>query len=209
MRFLALLFLLALPAAAQPVWNLGATPVPLHGGPSAAEPVIGGLAPGASAELGRCDAQGRWCLLSTDGIFGWVDTDATPLPARGTTVQPVTQAPTVTVTPLPDPGAPLPQSVLDAVPAPGPEVMRTAPKARIPAILSREVPVLNVTDGLVNLRAGPGTEHPIVGGLEPGQGGLIELCDAWERWCLIGAPSGPGWVKMTLVGERRLDVGPR
>jgi SH3-like domain-containing protein len=96
--------------------------------------------------------------------------------------------------------------VLDAVPQVAPRVLRDPPGARLPRLLSLTEPMRNVTDGVVNLRAGPGTDHAVAGTLDPGEGGPIRLCDAAERWCLIEGPRGLGWVKMTLVGERRLSV---
>lgn len=212
-------------AAAEPVWNLGALAAPMHRGPSPGEPVIDWLAPGALAELGRCDAARRWCLVSNDSQAGWIDTDAVPLQRRGggPAARPVAPSSTIVVTPLPTGPRPLPGAILDAVPPPAPApaapaapavpavvpVLLDVPGARTPRLLSGTEPVRNVTDGRVNLRAGPGTQHAVVGGLDPGQGGRIEFCDAWERWCLIAAPGGLGWVKMTLVGERRIAMGLR
>lgn len=215
MRPIALLLLIALPAGAQPVRNPGAVAAAVHGGPSTYAGVLGYLEPGAGAVVDGCDAIGRWCLLATDrGIVGWVDTDAAPLVRRDADVRspdpaPPVPPPAIEVTPLPDAGGgprPLPGAILDAVP---PVADRAVPGARLPRLLSLTAPMRNVTGGRVNLRAGPGTAHAVVGDLGPGEGGPIEICDASEQWCLIRASSGPGWVKMTLMGERRLAVGAR
>jgi uncharacterized protein YraI len=202
------LALLAIPLAGpllaqQTLRNESGAPVTLRVGPSAAFPEAGRLAPGQVVSRGRCDGNRRWCLVSTDSIFGWVDVTILGTP-RG-----LPPPSAVTVTTLPDPGTeptalgarPLPPEILQAVP----RAALPVPGARPPFLLSVTEPMRNVTPGLVNLRAGPGTEHPVLGTLAPGQGGVIDLCDRTEQWCRIAPTGGPrGWVKMTFIGVRRI-----
>ena len=42
---------------------------------------------------------------------------------------------------------------------------------------SPDIPYRNVTDGGVNIRLGPGTDHDITGRLMPGEGGFIIGCN--------------------------------
>lgn len=238
---LALLLAASAPAPASAQSLRAAGSVLLRSGPGLEYPATGALQPGERVERGPCDEQGRWCIVSTDALYGWVDTgggqgvyrgelgdgrgigdgrgngngngrgrpDVGPRPgprgvgvARGRPAAPLAPPPPVATMPLPRTRyVPLPPRILAAVPPPD----RTPPGARPPLLLSTTVPVRNVTDGLVNLRAGPGTDAPVVGLLRPGEGGRIDLCDAVERWCRI-APQGmpPGWVRTTLIGLRRM-----
>ncbi|TFL20237.1 SH3 domain-containing protein [Jannaschia formosa] len=213
LRLLACLaILIASPAAAQPIRNLGSAPAPLRSGPDAFGPVVGELAPGAPAEVTRCDWSGRWCLVSTDREVGWLDMELLPSSqSAGAGVRPLPLPGEIEVTPLPgesgvglDPEAtPLPRAILDAVPPGAASRLDPVAGTRPPLLLSMTRPMRNVTDGIVNLRAGPGTDHAVIGQLDPGEGGPIETCNATEQWCLIRTPDGPGWVKMTLVGAAR------
>ncbi|MFO6465967.1 SH3 domain-containing protein [Jannaschia sp. KMU-145] len=202
---LPLLFCVALAGAAtaQTLRNDSGGAVNLRGGPGTLFPVLGTLGPGVAVERGRCDLEGRWCLVSTDGAFGWVNTAY--LAARS----PTAPVPEVIVTPLPstgaapfEPPADLPREIVSAVLGLG---GGTVTGARPPTILSTTAPMWNVTTGEVNLRSGPGTGNPVVGRLRPGEGGRIDVCSPDEQWCRIGAPDGrQGWVKATLIGERRM-----
>lgn len=247
------ILLIGAPAAAQSLRIESAVPVTLRAGPGGSYPVVGELFPGEQAERGPCDEVGRWCVVSTDRTWGWLDTGvaaAAPRPlappaerqfgdrgagvrrlppglarrfgedGAGTRAMPpglargLVPPPAVTVTPLPPQGGrgrPLPSEIITAVPrAPiavpvAPPAPVVVPGARPPLLLSTTVPIRNVTDGYVNLRAGPGTHSAIVGRLAPGEGGRIDLCDAPERWCRIAPEGQPqGWVLMRLVGLRRL-----
>ena len=197
---LAASLLLAAPAAAQGLRIEGAAPVTLRAGPGYEYGASGEVYPGQVVERGPCDEVGRWCVVSTDATFGWLDTGGLRAPPP----PPVALAPPprITVSPLPPAGArPLPSAVVAAVPP----AVRIPAGARPPILLSTVVPLRNVTDGLVNLRAGPGTDAAVVGVLRPGEGGPIDLCDATERWCRIAPPGmAPAWVSTRLVGLRRM-----
>ncbi len=77
------------------------------------------------------------------------------------------------------------------------------PGADIPLIFATDAPFYNVTDGYVNLRAGPGTDNEIIGQLQPGEGGYLDICAPGQSWCRVeAAGAGLAWVKMTLMGTR-------
>ncbi|MEM7642195.1 MAG: SH3 domain-containing protein [Pseudomonadota bacterium] len=187
--------LLAGPATAQSVRNGTGGPIDLRAGPATWFPVVSQLAAGGRAELERCDVSGDWCLTWAGGSYGWLDVRALEAP------EPLAPPSAITVMPLPsDPGTvrPLPPEILDAVPP-------IVPGARPPLMLSVTEPVGNVTDGLINLRAGPGTDSAVIGQLRPGEGGTIDICTPSEQWCRLSRPGGvSGWVKTTLIGLRRL-----
>lgn len=209
----AIACLAATVAAGQPVWNLTANGVPLRYGPGEGHAVIDQIAPGQRVDVGDCTATRRWCLVSTDRQVGWVDTAILPVPVAPRPVAPAVPAtirrvPEITVTPIPGYGTrPLPQAILDAVPGGRVEPPKGAePGTRMPALLSVTQPTFNVTDGLINMRIGPGTDFAAIGQLRPGEGGIIDSCSASEEWCLITPDAGtaPGWVRMLFMGLQRL-----
>ncbi|WGH77641.1 SH3 domain-containing protein [Jannaschia ovalis] len=203
---------LAAPAAAEPIRNDSGAAVEMRAGPGPAFPRIGRVAPGEVLDLGRCDLQGRWCLVSTDLRYGWVDTDI--MTAR--LAVPPDPVPDVTVTPLPDrPAAPRVEPIAPRVEPIAPRLPDLGGRiglppiagARPPLLLSTTAPMRNVTPGVVNLRAGPGTDYDVVGRLDPGAAVLIEVCIPSEQWCRVAASGGgTGWVKTTLIGLERLSL---
>ncbi len=217
---LALLGLGTLQAQADPLRNAGQFGIDMRAGPGLDYALIHVLDPGEVADRGRCDLDGQWCLMTTRTKIGWVDTFRLARPGADTTpaegVRPLRDSAIVS-TPLDGPSRALPGSILDAVngardapPLSGavPPVHMPpihVPGARAPRLLSTSEAFRNVTDGQVNLRAGPGTQNAIVGRLSPGEGGRLDVCDASEQWCRIDAPGiGPAWVMMTFMGLRRI-----
>ncbi|UWQ17822.1 SH3 domain-containing protein [Jannaschia sp. M317] len=198
--------LLTAQLSAEPVMNPTDSAIPLQDAPGPGRLIVGRLLPGEVADLGVCDALGRWCQVTAAGVTGWVDADVVPLMRiSGDSLDPVS-TPNVTVSPLPDDGAAraLPQSVLEAVArASGGEAARDW---QPPLLLSVTEPMGNVTDGIVNLRAGPGTDTEVVDQLQPGAGGVIDLCSVDETWCRIrrGGAGPDGWIKATFLGLQRL-----
>ncbi|MEM7489432.1 MAG: hypothetical protein AAF390_09945 [Pseudomonadota bacterium] len=210
MKSLALVatILLAGPAGAQSLRNESGAPIALRAGPADWFPAVGALSPGQVAPRDRCGIDGTWCLTRVGGALGWVDTRALAAPA------PIGPTGSITVTPLPPgPGeaAALPDAILDAVPPPvvpdpAPAPRRpepVIPGTRPPLLLSVTAPVWNVTETPADLRAGPGTDWPVVGILRPGEGGVIEICDPSERWCRLALTGGGrAWVETVMVGLR-------
>lgn len=61
--------------------------------------------------------------------------------------------------------------------------------------------VIDGLTGKVNLRAGPGLDHPVIGQFAPGTSGLmVTACDADATWCefLHGEDTGL-WIDMRYV----------
>ncbi|CTQ49622.1 SH3 domain-containing protein [Jannaschia donghaensis] len=224
MRLLPILLTLAvtlmvLPAVADPLRNTSQFGVDMRAGPGLQFPLIHVLDPGEVADRGRCDLDGKWCLLTARNKIGWVDTFGLAPPratgasdlSRSDPITPLRTAPieSTTLDGGPVGTRPLPGAITDAVRGMIGGVPPAPPGARVPFMFATNAPFYNVTAGPVNLRAGPGTENPVVGLLDPGQGGVIDVCDAAQRWCRISVQGGPvAWVKMTLVGLRRIDVPP-
>lgn len=218
--------MIAAVAQADPLLNASRFGVDMRAGPGFQFPLIHVLGPGEIAERGRCDLGGSWCLLTAGDRIGWVDTAglvspgaaasrSAPLSGIGTaTIESTPLGPGPSDGVLPDAALsrPLPGAITDAVRgiSGGDGRLRPPPPgARLPFMFSTDVPFYNVTDGLVNLRAGPATDTEILAELAPGQGGTIDICDAEQRWCRMAVDGGPvAWVKMTLVGLRRIDVPP-
>ena len=216
-RFLSafLLLLLGLPAWAQTVRNDDIFSIALHDGPGTTFRVLGRLVPGEEAELGRCLDDGRWCVASTDTKWGWVEADRmTTVIARGGAVAPILPDAPIFQDTLPAPSGAQPRESTAGFETGtrqpdqfGPEIVYPVPDVRmmVPRMFSTTQPFRNVTNGLVNLRAGPGTGYEPVGQLRPGEGGRIDLCNMAESWCRLDEPGLRGaWVKMTLMGTRRL-----
>ncbi len=195
-------------AVAEPLQNASRFGVDMRAGPGPEFAMIHVLDPLEVAERGRCDVGGAWCLLSAGAKVGWVDTRGLvpPLVSRArplttATVESSTLDGTTTLRPLPG-------AITDAVNGAA-DVLRVEPfVARPPTIFATDAPFRNVTDGPVNLRAGPGTDSAILGELAPGQGGTIDVCDLAQRWCRMDVGGAAGWIKMTLVGLRRIAVPP-
>lgn len=223
MRFLPTLALLVVvimvgaPGRADPLRNTSQFGVDMRAGPGLQFPMIHVLDPGEVADRGRCDLDGRWCLLTARGKVGWVDTVGLVPPrsalSQSDPIRPLQTAPvqssTLSTTPVAP--RPLPDAITQAVRGTSGQssALPPPPGARVPFMFATDAPFYNVTDGLVNLRAGPGTDTAILGELRPGQGGTIDICDAAQRWCRMAVQGGPvAWVKMTLVGIKRLDVLP-
>ncbi|WP_179378453.1 SH3 domain-containing protein [Jannaschia marina] len=210
---LLILMLPAMAAAADQLRNTGAFGVAMRAGPGQQFPMLHVLGPGETGAEGRCDLDGRWCLLTVGARVGWVDTtDLVPQGSALATSDPFgpRTTPQIESSPLDGPGRPLPGSVLDAVERVDPRRPATPPPGTAaPMIFSTTEPFRNVTDGLVNLRAGPGTDTAVVGELRPGEGGPIDVCDTPQQWCRVAvAGRPPAWVKMTFMGLQRHAVAP-
>ncbi|SDZ04337.1 hypothetical protein SAMN05444004_105153 [Jannaschia faecimaris] len=225
-RMTFLLFLLCAAVAggaqADPLRNTSRFGVDMRAGPGLQFPMIHVLDPGEVADRGRCDLGGVWCLLTAGGKVGWVDTRGLVPPRSGLAnsdpIAPLRTAP-IESSRLDDDGVrPLPDSIREAVNSASdsaetrrddPLVATAPPGARVPVIFATDAPFYNVAEGVVNLRAGPGTDTDIVGELRPWQGGTIDICDAAQSWCRMTVDGGPvAWVKMTFMGLRRIEVPP-
>jgi uncharacterized protein YraI len=217
-------------AGADPLLNTSPFGIDMRAGPGLQFPLIHVLDPGEAADRGRCDLDGRWCLLTAGRKIGWVDTVNLVPPrsalSQSDPISPLRTPPVESTTlgagafgggtvgaglPQADASRPLPSVITEAVrgATDGGRALPAPLGARVPFIFATDAPFYNVTDGLVNLRAGPGTDTAVLGELSPGQGGTIDICDAAQQWCRMAVDGGPvAWVKMTLVGVRRIEVPP-
>ena len=196
------------------VSNLGGSFVNLRAGPSTTEPVLGRIAPGQRGRAEGCSERGDWCLLDVGGTRGWAylpvlaaapaapaaparPADPGAVDALTADVRAVLGRPAAAATPAPAPAAnPAPAIAAAAAPVPA--------QAPAPATGGGRA-FDNRTDGVINLRAGPGTEHAILGGLAPGEGGSVGPdCAPGADWCQLRLDVGGGraWVLLSLLTPR-------
>ncbi len=78
------------------------------------------------------------------------------------------------------------------------------------------VPVIATTE--LNVRAGPGTNFPVVGMIAEGGAAVIGGCVAETRWCTVSYDGGEGWAysdyltadlggQQVIITERGTDLG--
>ena len=66
-----------------------------------------------------------------------------------------------------------------------------------------EVPFMVILkSGYLNLRSGPGVEHPVLASLKNGTRGLtLETCVQHAKWCRVSDGAGKrGWVLSKFIG---------
>jgi uncharacterized protein YraI len=166
----------------------------VRGGPSTDYAVLGMLEPGTELTLLARSVDGTWFQIAypTDSDErGWVIgefleiqgspdglpvAEAPPAPPPSPTIQAASElTPTVTIT----------------APASAPEVSAT------PAVTGT-ASALVATEGVVlNVRGGPGTDNPVLGGLDPGTELTLLARSADGAWFQIAYPAGSderGWV---------------
>ena len=206
-------------APGEQIVNRNASFVNLRAEPSTGSAIQGRIAPGEAGTSLGCTEAGDWCRLRTDGAEGWAflavlapsepPAPAAPpvrAPAPGevdalaSDVRSVLGLPAAPAAPI---AAPQPQG--------GPVVSRPGPAASIRTpVVQAPIPVGgraydNRTDGVVNLRAGPGTQFDQLGGLAPGEGGTVGPdCAPGADWCELRLDAGGGraWVKLSLLTQR-------
>jgi hypothetical protein len=136
-------------------------------------------------------------------IFGLSDTspqEAVPPTAAGVTTVPSSPTPASLPTQTSQP------SPAPAKAAPATQAARPATQAA-PAALAPTPPVSpaeNLGPTLragqaVNIRSGPGTEYPVIGGLQPGNDIPLLGRDSGGNWLVIAYASGQGWVAKIVV----------
>ena len=139
-------------------------------------------------------------------IFGVSDTppqQALPATAVGVTLPPATAVtlPTVTSLPSPAPSTPLSGAQAAATPDSQPTPGATVAPASLAAPTDALGTTLTAAQG-VNIRSGPSTEYPVIGGLQPGNAIPVLGRDASSNWLVIaysGGPAGKGWVAKIVV----------
>ncbi len=179
----------------------------VRGGPGTDYVVLGTLEPGTELTLLARSADGEWFQIiypaDSDGR-GWVIgefleiqgapeglpvAEAPPPPAPSPTIQPTTSEVTGTVTITATAGTP----EVSGTPA----ITDTASAPEV----SGTVSALVATEGVVlNVRGGPGTDNPVLGGLDPGTELTLLARSADGGWFQIAYPVDSeerGWV----IGE--------
>ncbi|MBC8254280.1 MAG: SH3 domain-containing protein, partial [Ardenticatenia bacterium] len=133
---------------------------------------------------------------------------AATLTAQASAVTLIAEAPTVIATPT---DAPSSTAMLTATLIPLPTVtptptdtplppMPTATPAATPS-LTPEVPIAVVQSQALNVRAGPGTEHPVVASAERGETLTVVGRNEDASWLEVMLPEGQrGWAAGWLVG---------
>jgi hypothetical protein len=123
-------------------------------------------------------------------IFGLSDTspqEAVPPTAAGVTMAP----------PSPTPAS-LPTQTSQPSSAPA----KAAPTALAPTSPTSPTEHLGPTlraGQAVNIRSGPGTDYPVIGGLQPGNDIPVLGQDSGGNWLVIAYASGQGWVAKIVV----------
>lgn len=136
--------------------------------PGADQPLVGQLPAGATAIRESCDEAGEWCSLTSGDLTGWVA--AGYLLVSGPLADP------------PEDGPPAAGTMLADLPPPAD---RTAPDPAIDRA---------VVTSPVNVRAGPGNDHPVLGTLDGGDEVVRVGCTDPLYWCEVSAGDLTGWV---------------
>ncbi len=113
-----------------------------------------------------------------------------------------TQAPvTATPRPSPFPRITFTPAAPQALPAAGgPSTPEARATATPPASGSQTAAVSGqVNKNAINLRAGPGTQYAIEGGLAPGAKFTVQATDLARDWLLVSVEGNQGWVEGSLV----------
>jgi len=182
----------------------------VRGGPGTDYTVLGMLEPGTELTLLARSADGAWFQIAypvdSDGR-GWVIgefleiqgapdglpvAEASPAPTPSPTIQPATSEITATVT------ITTPDSAPDVSATPTITATASAPEVSATVTTTGTASALVATEGVVlNVRGGPGTDNPVLGGLDPGTELTLLARSADGAWFQIAYPAGSddrGWV---------------
>jgi TIR domain len=134
-------------------------------------------------------------------------------PDRGPEISVAENQPPATPTPAARPAAPLPAGPpVAAGPAAPPPVPAAVP-ASPPTATYRVLP--SVSEGKLNMRAGPGTKHPLVTAIPAGATGLtVGRCrmpddGGAKPWCEATWRSFAGWVSSCCVVDEKTGAFPK
>ena len=177
--------------------------------------IVGTLSPGQVVEVAAISEDGEWYLLANGAwVFGTL-LDNSPADAPVATaelIQAVQEAAAANPTPEPT-AAPIvapteaPTAVPTVAPTATPTVAALVPTATpapaataVPAAAAATGPTVNVD---ANLRSGPGTNFPVIGGTVTGQTINIIGQNSDGAWYLL---DNGGWVASFLVDNPPADV---
>lgn len=168
----------------------------VRSGPSTDFDQVTQLGPGSPVGLVALSEDGQWYLLATGNwIAGFLVADQpTDLPVATQAI--IDQVTAAAAQPAATPAAATTEAATPeaATPAAAPEVIATPTPAPAPA-----VPATVTTNA--NVRSGPGTEFPIIGGTITGQTINIIGRNADATWFLLDFGGATGWVSAELVAN--------
>ena len=161
--------------------------------------VVANLQLGATLTITGRSADGAWfAAYLADGIAGWVPAAQVRVFGDVNELEIVQESlgPAVVATLIAEaskPQAPVATVVARLTPAPPPPLPRPSPS---PDITGPAVTVL--VEG-ANLRAGPGTDYPIVGGLYQNESAALLGRNQTGDWLQLQLPASLGWIYAPLV----------
>ena len=146
-------------------------------GPGTDHPIAFWLTAGAEVTVVGRNANGNWLLIEHEDRPGWIFATLIDIAAEG-----MAELPAEAAVPAPEP-TPEPAVVVEPTPEPAPT---TATQ-----------PTVTVTGKVVNLRTGPGTDHPTDGQVHASDRLQVTGRNADGSWLQVAAPGNP---------ERRLWI---
>ena len=152
-------------------------------GPSTDHPIAYWLTAGAEVTVVGRNAEGTWLRIEHEDRPGWIFAALTDIATEG-----VAELPEPVVEPEPEAVEPTPAPTPE--PTPEPEILPAAePEPVLPAV--------TVTGTVVNLRAGPGTDHPTAGQVRAGDQVRVTGRNADGSWLQVADPrtaAGRLWI---------------
>ena len=161
--------------------------------------VLANLQIGATLTITGRSANGAWfAAYLADGIAGWVPAAQVRVFGDASELEIVQESlgPAVVATLIAEaskPQDPIATLVARLTPAPPPPHPRPAPSPEITG------PAVTVLVEGANLRAGPGTDFPVVGGLYQNESAPLLGRNQTGDWLQVQLPDGLGWIFATLV----------
>ena len=166
--------------------------------------VVANLQIGATLTITGRSADNAWfAAYLADGIAGWVPAAQVRVFGDANELEIVHESlgPSVVATLIAEaskPQAPVATLVARLTPAPPPPLPRPSPS---PPAASPELtgPAVTVLVEGANLRAGPGTDFPVVAGLYQNESAALLGRNQTGDWLQIELPNGPAWIFAPLV----------
>lgn len=149
--------------------------------------LLGTIDGGSSAKVVGRNEAGDWLAVDFNGQVGWVSTQVASYLGDDSTL------------PVLTPNAPVPTAGGAATAKPGAATATpgAAAATATPAAASGNSATAN--SGGANVRSGPGTNYPIIGGLESGASAPVKGRNAGNDWLAIDLNGTTGWVYTQVV----------
>ena len=161
--------------------------------------VVANLQLGATLTITGRSADGAWfAAYLADGIAGWVPAAQVRVFGDANELEIVHESlgPSVVATLIAEaskPQDPIATVVARPTPAPPPPLPRPSPSPEITG------PAVTILVEGANLRAGPGTDFPVVAGLYQDESAALLGRNQTGDWLQIELPNGPAWIFAPLV----------